>query len=111
MLQLLFVEYLLKYGFHFQSIRDGVVVNFLSSSGYLHRNHFPISNSPNETLPHLQHGSSSFGRVLYVTPIVKHIFFSALPCVSNTVMEIPKPSPAETKFVIGDTVKSAKVII
>lgn len=91
------------------SMRDGVMVNFMSSSGYLHRNHIPISSSAKEAMPHLEHGSSIFGRVLYITPIVKHVFFSALPCVSDPLMEIPKPSPAETNFGIGDTVNSAKV--
>lgn len=84
-------------------------MKFHGLSGFIHRNHIPVLDTKeNETL--LEEGTTVFGRVLYITPLVKNVYLSALPDISNTVKEIPKPSPAVVHFKVGDIVDSGKVI-
>ncbi|XP_034255827.1 protein RRP5 homolog [Thrips palmi] len=90
-----------------EPIIDGVEVKFHSLSGFIHRNHIPQNSKAIE--PSLEEGSTVFGRVLYITPLVKNVYLSALTNISSTVKEIPKPSPAEVHFKIGDIVPSGQV--
>lgn len=91
-----------------QPIKDGVEVKFHGLSGFIHRNHIPVLD-PNGSEPILEEGATVFGRVLYITPLVKNVYLSALTTISKTMKEIPKPSPAEVHFKIGDIVDSGKV--
>lgn len=91
-------------------MRDGVKVKFSNLSGFIHRNHIPDSGKHEEgSNSTLEHGAVVFGRVLYVVPVLKHVYFSGLSNVCNICEEIPKPSVAETNFQVGDIVHNAKV--
>lgn len=94
-----------------EPMRDGVKAKFHNLSGYIHRNHIAKTASlEDSSLSQLEPGSVMFGRVVYVRPILKHIYFSALPNIGHVQNEIPKPSSAEINFKVGDRVDKAEVI-